>query len=572
MGAMEKALSLPELLTCIGRYLHDRPTIVACLCVCKQWRLQFEPLLWRHFHVASSDEFEIPQPSTELMERNAPFIRSLSVHEIAPESHATFYHNCSQLEDLEIILDPALQDFAERWTFMASVIRNLPRLRKITISNLGGEPNHEFYQAIADCPNIIVLETQGYSFQAEDAEVFFRACAPYMRRLSSTQEYFEDVPKLPDGLVFQEMRYLDIREVSGLSFATQLDWVSRCPKLISLRWEDVFYLSATQFSQIIPTACPYLTSLHLWIDIPDEEIALILDAMPRIEKLNMSRSEFGDKSLVALRKHFPWLKDLNLQYCYDFTSELIQEVLCSCPNLQSISGNLLHYEDIMASTDPWVCKGLQMFDVGLTLVNTGQEDALDASYRGSGLPADWLVADKRAANALLFQRLGQLKELQYLSLGVVDDGETDDDDVPIPTAHNSLEFLAELKHIKYFSCKALFDQQRDFEVREAIEWMVKHWPKLETIEARIFQDDGCEPGPDRVAAVALLRERGIILEPYDHQEEDGEYEFDELDYDDEYNGDDLDGYTDMEDDGYDYDEDEDDLEDLAFYMHEHTLD
>ncbi|CAO3566944.1 unnamed protein product [Mortierella alpina] len=554
-------------------YLDDDSAIVACLCVCKQWRLQFEPLLWRHFHVASTDDYEIVQPSTELMERNAPFIRSLTVHEIVPEGHATFYANCTQLEDLKIIVDPVYVDFPVRWTFMANVIRKLPRLRKISVNNPGGEPAHDFFKAIADCPNIVVLETQGYSYKAEDMEIYLRASATHMWRLSSTQEHFEGISKLPDGLMFQEMRYLDIRETSGLSFDTQLDWIRRCPNLISLRWEAMLDLSASQFCQIIPTACPQLTSLHLWTDISDEEIALILDALPRVEKLNMSRTAFGDNSMAALRRHFPWLKDLNLQYCFDFTSEYIHEALRSCPKLQSISGDILDYEDIHRTPEPWVCNGLQMFDVGLTLANPVREHEVDDDFGGAGTQDVWPVSDRRMANVKLFRRLGQLTELQYLSIGVPDDDEVEDDKLPILDADLALDFMAGLRHIKYFSCKGLFDHRRHWQVEEAVQWMVAHWPQLETIEARILQDIEDEyEGPGRHGAMQLLRKHGIQVDEYKGQELDADYE---LDHDEEYYDDDLDDEyygDDLDDDGYDYDEDEDELEDLAMYLHEHTLD
>ncbi|KAF9566394.1 hypothetical protein EC968_003768 [Mortierella alpina] len=566
-SAMQKALSLPELLACIGRYLEHNHTIIQCLCVCRQWKLQFEPLLWRHFHVAASDSDDTIQPTTALMEQNAHLIRSLTVHEVDPDRHWTFYKNCTQLEDLKIILDPVYVDFASRWSFMAAIVRRLPRLWKISISNPGGEPQHTFYQAIADCPNIIVFETQGYSYKAKDLEAYLRASATHVKRLSSTQEYFDDVQKLPDGLVLQEVRYLDIKEASGLSIDVQLDWISRCPNLIALRWEAMLYLTASQFCRIIPTACPHLTSLHLWTDIGDEEIALILEAMPRVEKLNLSRTEFGDKSMVALRRHFPWLKDLNLQYCYDFTSEFIHEALCSCPNLQSISGDMLNYGDIVASSAPWVCKDLRMFDVGLTLMNTAQEERQEH--------------DRRLANENLFKRLGQLTELQYLSIGIGDDDDVDPMDLPILKTRISLDFLTGLRHVNYFSCKGLFDGLSHRQVEDAVEWMVKHWPKLETLEARILMDveDG-SLGPGRDGAMALLMKHGIKVEEDFGQELDEDY----VDYEsDEYDIDGLDGYSDLEDDydedeygfeddGYDYDEDQDGLEDLALYLHQHSLD
>ncbi|KAF9929071.1 hypothetical protein BGZ67_006601 [Mortierella alpina] len=576
-SAMEKALSLPELLTCIGRYLGEDSTIVACLCVCKQWKLQFEPLLWRHFHVASPEDYDTVQPSTELMEQNAAFIRSLTIHKIAPADHEAFYSNCTQLEDLKISVDPIYLDLPERWTFLANVIRKLPRLRKINISNPGAELPHDLFKAIADCPNIIVLETQGYSLKAEDMEVYFRASETHMKRLSSTQDHFDQIPKLPDGIMFQEVRYLDIMEASGLPVEAQLDWISRCPNLISLRWEARPDLSASQFCQIIPATCPHLTSLHLFTDISDEEIALILEAIPRVEKLNMSRTDFGDKSMAALRRHFPWLKDLNLQYCYDFSSQFIHEALCSCPNLQGISGNVLDYEDIGASPEPWICKGLQMFDVGLTVVKEAQEEEMKDIDRGPGTIAEGLEIAKRSINGKLFQRLGQLTELQYLSIGTADDDGVDAIDLPILDVHSALNFLTGLRHIKYFSCKGLFDDRVPIEVEDAARWMVKHWPQLETLEARFILDTAHEYyGPGRQRALELLQKHGIIVEEYDGREYDEDYEFDEFDHDeDEYYGDDVDGFTDMEDDSeydYDYDEDEDGLEDLAFLMHEHTLD
>ncbi|KAF9907568.1 hypothetical protein EC991_010780 [Linnemannia zychae] len=533
---MDKALSLPEILTCIGSMLGDR-NIISCMQVCKAWTVEFEPFLWRSFTFKKYDPIlDEEPPRLDQLLKNARHIRRLVIEYMDPTAQ-DFFMQCKQLEEVrfEVQLvdeDDTINKVRKRFSEM---IVDHGRLRKIVIDGPPWPMDGQVLESMERCPKLIVLETEAIDISTAMSQLYLRVCANKLKRLSTKVDNFH-IPTFPEDLVFREMRYLDICHATGISMNLQLTWISRCPNLISLHLES--WTGQVEVDRLCDTlssgACPNLAALHLIVTLTDADIAMILDAAPRIEKLSLPRTGFGPLSLIALRRHFPTLRDINLQFCTKVNSAMVQEILCTCANLQSISAEALYHSDIIQQ--PWVCKGLQMFDVGIDVIPGEDYEILISHYKE------------------VYERLAQLTELNYLSICSETQADYYNRD---PIRISMVAGLGELKTLKkltFFSCKTLMDNSDPGEAIEVVEWMVKHWKRLETFEATTMvgiMGHADEEGDDMIEPLVMdiLRKYDIKFMEYITDrglDEDGDF----------YEGN---GWTDYEDhmeyDGYEYESD-----------------
>ncbi|KAG0200858.1 hypothetical protein BGX28_006195 [Mortierella sp. GBA30] len=437
------------------------------------------------------------------MELHAHYIRKLTVQDIKL-TQGTFYRNCSGLRDLILAFPTSsMPDHESQIEFMADMIRGLPGLRKIILPYGCAPPSLGlFLNAISGCRQLFTLDTSGSYFPGETMVTYMCAIVSTgLRSILSTFDTFDHLFIFPEDLTFPCLQHLSVSQAQKLTTDTQLEWISRCPNLLSLRWASAAILPMDKFSEVIPIACPQLTALNLNIRIRDEDdVASILNAMPRIEKLSLGMSKFSKRSMVALRRHFPWLKDI---FCYRMTSPMIQEILCSCRALQSIRSKLLTYEDIVANPKPWVCNDLQKFAVGITLGSAPDSAPWEPSSLSQHPHEDMKEGEEvteqenvTKAHIYIYDRLAQLTNLQDLSMDPMDIK---------PTPESGLDALAKLKHIRRFKCARAFDALEIQEVVDSVEWMLRHWTHFEVLGAT-FLDVASE-----TKVRELLRKRGVRL-------------------------------------------------------------
>ncbi|KAG0071387.1 hypothetical protein BGZ89_010826 [Linnemannia elongata] len=533
---MDKALMLPEILACIGNML-DNNNIISCMQVCKAWRTEFEPRLWRSFTLKQLEpDYVGLRPDLALLKKNAHHIRSLVIKQM-DSALQDFFMRCKQLE--EVRFDAQEVDdgdgVAQMWDRFSDMIDNHSRLRKIVIDTVPWPMTNKVLETMERCPKLIVLESKETELDVVKSQLYLRLCSKNLRRLSTWADDY-DHPEFPEHLIFQEMRYLDICHATGISMDKQLTWLSRCPNLVSFRWEAwADQVDVAKLCTILSGGtCPDLTALHLIVTLADDEIAQILEAAPRIEKLSLPRTGFGELSMDALRRHFPTLRDINLQFCSKVTSPMVQEILRSCANLQSISAESLARSDIIQH--PWACRNLQMFDVGIDFVDeTDGYDPPKSHFRE------------------VYQRLSLLTELNYLSICSENQADTDSRDPIEVSLEAGLDELATLKKLTFFSCKTLLNNSHPSEGFKVMEWMVEHWKRLETFEASksiavmgAIGDDGNTIEP---YAMDLLRDNGIKFSEFFSSGHGLDY-----DHDDDYDEDEWTDQEDYEDDGYDMDD------------------
>lgn len=512
-------LVMPEILACIAKFLTQGDAVV-CMRVCKAWTLEFERVTWRSVKVTNDPFQHSPQPSMKLMQQNAHHIRHLTY---------TFSGEAKAIVPTEVLRCPHLQtvrllgDGGDPWKFFGEIIEDLPSLYKIELR--GGDSTmavpEKFLKRLLTCPKLVVLETTKL-FISTQSDEYLRAIAPRMRRVASREDAYNLYDtEWSDDILFPELRYLDLRSTLGI--AEELEWIIRCPNLISLGWESPdLLIPLVEFCSQVPIACPHLTCLEFFLGLMDESIAKILDAIPRIEKFTAPNSDFNNKSLVALRRHFPTLKDFNIQFNVSPSSKIVQEVLSSCPNLLSLCADEIEYEDLIEQ--PWICRNIKLLDVGIR------------------------VGESRDHQKEVYKRLAGFTELEWLSIGSIDI-ELTDEQLNLTLA-GGLDALKSLTKMETFHGRGVLGPAIENKGYEAIGWMLENWKRLKTVEGHIREDH-----PDFNKIWQALDESGIHL-IHDEDDYEDELDTDEQGYEDYYDYDDeLDEFDEFDEFG-EYDSDQ----------------
>ncbi|KAG0356044.1 hypothetical protein BC939DRAFT_467812 [Gamsiella multidivaricata] len=574
---MPNPLELPEILSLIGEYLRLKDAL-SCIRVCKSWKAAFLPSLWRRFTFAYG-----ASPSQTLLEQNAHHIRSLIIENPEPTYLATLFSLCRQLEDISLPNDLSDdiyfeseeddQDGTEEeeeeewsydwscymWSCFSDMVRENPRLRKIVIQR---DPDFDhslhfrprFVKALVSCSSLKVLQTADCAIDFRDSERYIQAISRGVEHLSSIHDGFVGF-KLPANLTFPKIRHFDLRGTE-MSVRTQLSWISKCPNLVSLFWECMYIIPVGEFCQAVKTKWPHLTALHLMSPNSREDMTLILMALPRVEKLSMARTDFD-----ALKRHLPTLREIDLQHSRHITSHMVQQILTSCPQLESIVALNLDYQDIVRKS--WKCVNLRRFDIGITI----------DKHR---VKTHKLLK----MNIQVYGRLAQFKKLEYLSIcgcrGWEDDSSMLERRLKV-SLRAGLGHLTTLKNLKFFSCKNAMNvtiSKRDGE--KVAQWMMKHWKNLETLEGSLewrhqrmaLHYDPLMVAKKRVSEMLQRRDIEVITQRSYEEESDldlmGLGEFDGFDEFDDYNGEGID----YNEDYYDYNEHYDDFgyhDDYGYY-------
>ncbi|KAG0203516.1 hypothetical protein BGX28_004236 [Mortierella sp. GBA30] len=408
---------------------------------------------------------------------------------------------------------------AAKHMFLQDILLNFPRLRKFEIIQGCILPTPTFFNSLLKCPNLEVLKTSRCHFQGGTTESYMRsASVNKLKLLSSKDDTFYRTLPFRDDLKFPELQHLEIIHDDDMAIETQLEWISRCPNLKSFRWESSSSLPVNKFCQTIPTACPNLVSLHLYLEIYDVDIASIIDAVPRIEELSI-QCNFETVSMNALRRHFSWLSKIDIRYGGMMTSPMIQEILCSCPALNSFTANMLHYRDVVARPQDWVCKNLQVFDVGVTFIGVITRPPSWHRIRAEQA----LVLNKREKERLsrahrdIYNRIAQLTDLRHLNICRRNVGILYEEEVFKVSLESGLEALSTLKRLKSFSCSNIFAHLRKDEVSDALKWMAEHWRNLETLgdcsrKNPVFGSKVWDKHADKKRLLRFLKDRGVELE------------------------------------------------------------
>ncbi|KAG0298096.1 hypothetical protein BGZ98_000322, partial [Dissophora globulifera] len=329
-----------------------------------------------------------------------------------------------------------------------------------------------------------------------------------VEQLGLWQVSFATLGNLDSRKPFSRVRHLDLRnaKLDQRLFSDNVELLKRCPNMEFLIWPEKLRRGKVidGFIQLaVDGTWPALESVwKFYFPISDDNQARVLRSMKRITGWNVRW--FGPKGFQVLRHHFTTLKELHLSGCKDgVTSEMLQEVLSSCPLLVTVSWARINAVDIVCGR-PWVCT--KMEDLDMTIVFDPEEtDRLQP---------------------LVFEQLSKLTALEYLDLSgraIAADmdssrGGEDEDlsdigdsfhryaklmpykrsiDLRLEMGLDKLATLRLLKRLRFLGTTQRIG-------KDEVEWMLKNWKCLNGVRGRL---DGNQDA--NAELVEMLTKQGI---------------------------------------------------------------
>ncbi|KAF9286848.1 hypothetical protein BGZ68_002507 [Mortierella alpina] len=372
--AMENVFILPELILNIGKFL-SRHDLTVCARVSYLFNTTLSPLLFQDIHM----EVDVRLPRslrTFPRERFDTFCKhAADVHHLvlAQRLYRGFFHSgCCfrQLKTLKIgreshiwEADPFVDDDAgmvppeEDAALLGRMIsaEMCPTLKELSLSELRPVPLHPFWQSLQNSKTI-------RTFKWLSGPTELRCSYP---RWAGEQcgNYWLSLPrsiprdKFLAGFRFTNLHHVQLNELVRLTPEEQLRFLCQCPKVRTVTWHASLckYPSEKAKALFQTTAWPHVHTLDIEMrELGDEDLKLILDRNGRtgtegcLQRLTIWLDVAASKAFDSLRRHFGSLRSINLNQ--GLTSAMAQEIMSSCPELESITGKYILATDILTHT------------------------------------------------------------------------------------------------------------------------------------------------------------------------------------------------------------------------------
>ncbi|KAG0080876.1 hypothetical protein BGZ93_011131, partial [Podila epicladia] len=216
------------------------------------------------------------------------------------------------------------------------------------------------------------------------------------------------------------------------------------------------------------------------------------------------------KTLPSLARHFHTLRELSFSApnCDRTSSIVMQTVLSSCPNLVSISGEVIRGVEI-AMGAPWVCLGLQNFyldvdvaphTVGGSIEKKGSSGAPNSgaimnseptpqSSSTSTPPPSSSTLSRAEIQKRVLHQLARLQQLQNLTLM---SHHYSPSFSPVSKSHrrgleldlrHGLDLLGGMTQL----CNVYFSTIQNMDLEDAF-WVAQHWKNLSSLTNRLHPD------------------------------------------------------------------------------------
>jgi hypothetical protein len=446
-------LHLPEVLFQVALYL-DAKDVLACSLVSRTSYSAFAPYVWRNLHIGlhpsqhttlrHQDPFarfisiktqvcdnqeqnqlsEEGQPSEEdslsqVLQRAAPWIRSLFIHGHYSTHQLKFGERCTMLESLSIEGPPLNDKFdTTYWDNCKALVRqNSAHLRSLTMMHWGRSCRGRKlpkWSPLSECVqhrNLRSLRIQGGSFRDQQWASYWKI---FENLESLTLEFIHLAPPPSIASEFPQLRTLALHQLTTEPLH-QLDWIIRiCPMLQTLVWTlgptTRFPVQFTHY--FVELTWPELESITIKghrDHMSHEDYISILQATQRPFKILDLKIQFLPPDLFDLlrQSHFKTLTKVDL-FSAVAIPQCVQEVLESCPLLEHLAATVITAQDII-NGKPWLCLGLKEFKV---MINMGfGRTKLD---RGAKRPK-FSESEQGLCHAV-FEQLGRLEQLRVLDL------------------------------------------------------------------------------------------------------------------------------------------------------------
>ncbi|KAI8354279.1 hypothetical protein B0O80DRAFT_450686 [Mortierella sp. GBAus27b] len=340
--APSSPLNLNEIRELIGHYLSRRDH-VCCIRVNRAWHASFLPFVWKDV---------VLRPNNA---QNSTFYDTLVKYGVQHVQNIRLFHNVPYCALKFPNLQAAhLQELTS--TELTTFFSNNPTVTRVTMNVMYGVD----WKALATLPNVRTAEIRLYSRHEvlDENEHLWNLCT----RLEVLVSPFHNMVSVPDNL--QCLNLKEIQVTNGFYWTSQqVEFLRRCPNLQVLKLGTSKWTRGNNIVQAFVrlAGSGTWTELHSlqWYahGVSDEHVADILESMPWCDEWEDGGSSFGPRSLQALERHFRTLTVLTFEDCNNVTSEMVQEIMSSCPLLKVLNANRLEARHI-AQGKTWICTSL----------------------------------------------------------------------------------------------------------------------------------------------------------------------------------------------------------------------
>ncbi|KAG0195403.1 hypothetical protein BGX31_006305, partial [Mortierella sp. GBA43] len=142
----------------------------------------------------------------------------------------------------------------------------------------------------------------------------------------------------------------------SMSYRDQLQFICQCQYLTRLKLlvdRDSEHLDPEDLASMeLNVHCPLITHLDLsWSTLQDQEIAMLLQYLPRLVSFLAQRTNVGQKTIDMLTGCQSVIRDqlqeLDLVDARDMQSHWIQQLLCSCSGLRQFRATEINAREMI---------------------------------------------------------------------------------------------------------------------------------------------------------------------------------------------------------------------------------
>ncbi|KAG0089509.1 hypothetical protein BGZ93_005191 [Podila epicladia] len=539
---------IPELHEHICHHLtpHD---FVACVQVNKTFCDLFLPLLWHTVNLvpsieyASTDHFILTseflsQIGREATAKNGHLIKSFKTKDpgsvaVFPKTCTNLYHlcigdigDCVRFESstgvrsnvtpevmaamgrnpgvMRFRMDTIDGDITE---FMDTVVRSFPILESLTIGLKVDQLIHLVNPGgfLDTCPNTLRKLTLIFHKDGSDSDDDW---------VETSNEFVSQVACQQNRLT-TFIKTLKLKNCQSLNSFPLIELFNRLPCLETLRLDNQEFDSPRLLAETLARSCPQLAHLDFFDSscYDDRYIALLLGASAGWKTIRApySISISSECFEVILDRSASTLENFVYERNYTLCETEAHQLLTRFENLQTCALDLWCDASLMIQPPTWACVKSM---VSLCIVINGiPRPDIKENHNKRPLGEELLhrgdsMEDSRKLQKQVYARLGTLTQLKCLTLGTNfnehhwadnrESGYSNDIGVVVDgyqyeclefTLESGLGEMAGLKNLVTLDLTRMSTRIRIIE----LEWMIKNWPRLETIIDLFPQGDTPDP-------------------------------------------------------------------------------
>ncbi|KAF8978579.1 hypothetical protein BGZ52_005870 [Haplosporangium bisporale] len=441
---MHTLFTLPELLAQVAEYLTGeeatRPSRVS-----RAFHQAFGPIVWRACAIGLQGQ----KPSPQGLITNAHSIRRLAYDDAFSFDYLSL--PCNMLTSL-MIARVAGSDSDTKWHHLAKLVKQNRHLHTLQISDRCRSATLEFWSSLASCTSLRTVDIQSAHMDQEQFAALWNGCKSIqslkchhirVHSTTTTQQYpLEPHPTL------QKLSFANFANVQLLKLCSNLQaisWYNNEFDSDILLEELATLLQGGQLKQLDSISMSHTK---------DQDLSRCLKAMRQIKKISSHNGDVGPLSFHAMSRHFGMLEHLYIPSDSTLPSEMILNILESCPQLTYLQATKVAAAQVMKAK-PWAALNLKALHLGITIDSDDQE-AISLQSRS------------------VFERLSKLTHLTQLTIhGPYVIGNEDEQGLDL-RLESGLDKLAAIKGLKYLD----FDHTVQNMSGADVAWMAENWKDL----------------------------------------------------------------------------------------------